>query len=227
MKLLPTNLQSFCSSSSTDQGSYIIFGNFDLFLVRKLAAFLGKQLVVFMYCCFLSPIRQHCCYCLNYKHHNTSNLATQWSDLSNKITFLLSRVTRLGEFLPIGQLCQFSENYRSSANSRAAFFHNTSYVLILTKKWWGYFLATFFTNSSGHPAADPPLLFFGKTLAILTHVFREQNGNVSFPLKVSLFCKKKLFRYPSYARHQWNRHLRTTSTKIVLCRYIDWSSCSL
>jgi hypothetical protein len=72
MKLLPTNLQSFCSSSSTDQGSYIIFGNFDLFLVRKLAAFLGKQLVVFMYCCFLSPIRQHCCYCLNYKHHNTT-----------------------------------------------------------------------------------------------------------------------------------------------------------
>jgi hypothetical protein len=59
------------------------------------------------------------------------------------MAFLLSRVTRLGEFLPIGHICQFGENYRSSANSWAAFFHNTSYVLILTKKWWGYILATF------------------------------------------------------------------------------------
>jgi hypothetical protein len=49
---------------------------------------------------------------------------------------------------------QFIENYTSSANSWAAFFHSTSYVLILSKNWLGCILGDFFTNSSGHTGGD-------------------------------------------------------------------------
>jgi hypothetical protein len=67
-------------------------------------------------------------------------------------------VSRFGRILHIGRLSSFAsffENYRSSANSWATFFHSTSYKLIPTKNGSGDFLGDilgdFFTSSSGHP----------------------------------------------------------------------------
>jgi hypothetical protein len=63
------------------------------------------------------------------------------------------RVTRLGEILPIWRLFSLGSffNYKSSANSLATVFHETSYVIVLTKDVFGYSLGDFFVNSSGHP----------------------------------------------------------------------------
>jgi hypothetical protein len=64
------------------------------------------------------------------------------------------RVTRLGEFSP--NRCFFLlyvviENFRNSPQVCATFIHScTVCALILTKLYW----AKFFTNPSGHPAAD-------------------------------------------------------------------------
>jgi hypothetical protein len=64
-----------------------------------------------------------------------------------------SRVTRLGEFLPIGRL--FTPgflNYRSMLCFRADF--STVKALVLTKNVLGYVLCDFFTNSSGERTRD-------------------------------------------------------------------------
>jgi hypothetical protein len=46
----------------------------------------------------------------------------------------------------------FFENYGSSPNLWATLSHGKSSVLILAKFVWATFWASFFTNSSGHPA---------------------------------------------------------------------------
>jgi hypothetical protein len=64
-----------------------------------------------------------------------------------KFLGLSSRVTRLGEFSPVGwwlSLGQIVLNYRSSANSWANFFQEISYVFVLTYNGLGYFLGDFF-----------------------------------------------------------------------------------
>jgi hypothetical protein len=68
-----------------------------------------------------------------------------------------SRVTKLGAFSPFGRLFSLGslfKNYRSSENSLSTFYHDASYVLILTKTGWATLESIFFTNSSdssGHP----------------------------------------------------------------------------
>jgi hypothetical protein len=55
----------------------------------------------------------------------------------------------------IGQIFVFLqqrfENYKSGGNFLLAFFHGTSYVLILTNNGLGYSLGDFFTKSIAHP----------------------------------------------------------------------------
>jgi hypothetical protein len=46
---------------------------------------------------------------------------------------------------------QSIENFRSSPKSRASLFHDSRYILILTKNGLSLILGDFFTNSSGHP----------------------------------------------------------------------------
>jgi hypothetical protein len=53
----------------------------------------------------------------------------------------------------LGSCC---ENYRSSQNNGATFFHGKSNVVIFTKNVFGYILGDFFTNASGHPGVYPP-----------------------------------------------------------------------
>jgi hypothetical protein len=62
--------------------------------------------------------------------------ARTWSGLL-PLVYVMVRVVRLGEFSPIARLFslgRFFKNYKSSSNSWATFAHETSYVLILTKK---------------------------------------------------------------------------------------------
>jgi hypothetical protein len=66
------------------------------------------------------------------------------------------RVTRLGEFSPVGLLFTFHNffNFRSNTQSLATF----STVQVMHYFWqntsWATFWANFFTNSSGHPVPD-------------------------------------------------------------------------
>jgi hypothetical protein len=64
------------------------------------------------------------------------------------------RVTRLGEFSPLGRLLTLGfifENSRGGKTILAPFFHGKSCVLMLTENGLGHILGTFFTNLSGHP----------------------------------------------------------------------------
>jgi hypothetical protein len=69
-----------------------------------------------------------------------------------------NRVTRLGEFSPIGRVTNFwgtfCENYISCTTSWATFFNGESCVLIIKKIGLGYILGDFFTNASGHPGSE-------------------------------------------------------------------------
>jgi hypothetical protein len=64
----------------------------------------------------------------------------------------LFRVTRLGEFSPIGQLFTLGSLLKNTkvAQFWATFSMEKSYVFILTKIALGYTLGDFFTNSSSH-----------------------------------------------------------------------------
>jgi hypothetical protein len=70
---------------------------------------------------------------------------------------LAGRVTRLGEFSPIGSVFfifgQFNEIYaiRPKFGCYSIFFYSICYS-IFTKYGFGYILGDFFTNESGHPA---------------------------------------------------------------------------
>jgi hypothetical protein len=66
-----------------------------------------------------------------------------------------NRVTRLGEFSPIGRLGNILGNDGRSANSWATFCLETSYVFF-GKNGLGNTLGDFFTNSSGHPDRERP-----------------------------------------------------------------------
>jgi hypothetical protein len=70
--------------------------------------------------------------------------------------YLSARVTRLGEFPPIGQLLlwAFFENYIITPNVWATLFRGKRYALILTTNGLGYSLGDFFNNSSGHPVVS-------------------------------------------------------------------------
>jgi hypothetical protein len=61
------------------------------------------------------------------------------------------------------------ENYRTSPNLQAAFFHDKSYAVAISINFLRSLLGDFFTNSSVHPALkkpDDPLSVSG--LALLT-----------------------------------------------------------
>jgi hypothetical protein len=83
----------------------------------------------------------------------TNHLATQfWVSLFNLEAMsayssawlvLINRVTRLGEFSPIGRHISVGIFYRISSNNWACFFHDKSYVLIFKKMNWATFGATF------------------------------------------------------------------------------------
>jgi hypothetical protein len=62
----------------------------------------------------------------------------------------------MGRIFAYGAITYFGqgfENYRSSANFLAIFFHGPSYVFINCdeKKLLGYILGDFFINATGHP----------------------------------------------------------------------------
>jgi hypothetical protein len=67
---------------------------------------------------------------------------------------ILSRVTRLDEFFPIGSLFTlgiFLSYRRGSPNFRTTFFHSKSCVTIWQLNELGNILGDFYTTSSGHP----------------------------------------------------------------------------
>jgi Na+-driven multidrug efflux pump len=74
----------------------------------------------------------------------------------------ISRVTRLGEFSPIGRLfilCSFFVNHTSTYVAKAfgkKNFHGTNSCIRFGKecgvRWWALFWVIFFRASSGHPA---------------------------------------------------------------------------
>jgi hypothetical protein len=70
--------------------------------------------------------------------------------------YLATRVTRMGEFSPIGWLFTLGSffNDRTTANFWTAFSQLTGYVFILTKNGLGYSLGDFVKNVSGHPARN-------------------------------------------------------------------------
>jgi hypothetical protein len=60
--------------------------------------------------------------------------------------FAGGRVTRLGEFSPIGRLfslCRFLEKYKSSPKFLSTFIHGKSFILTLPKNELGYILGDF------------------------------------------------------------------------------------
>jgi hypothetical protein len=74
----------------------------------------------------------------------------------------VSRVTRLGEFSPIGRL--FTLKIAEVAHIFwATRFHGTSIVLNLMKNSWATFWATFFKNTSGHPGRETFVCTFAET----------------------------------------------------------------
>jgi hypothetical protein len=80
---------------------------------------------------------------------------------AQKISFG-SRVTRLGEFSPIGRLFtlgSFVENYRRMLKFLATFFLSKRHVLILTKNALGYILGDFFHKPIWSPCLDRLLRF--------------------------------------------------------------------
>jgi hypothetical protein len=68
--------------------------------------------------------------------------------------FHSTRVTRLGDFSPIGRLFTFCILLKITGTAQflSTFFHGKSDALILTKYRFGYILSDFFTYSSGHSA---------------------------------------------------------------------------
>jgi hypothetical protein len=83
------------------------------------------------------------------------------------LTSAISRVTRVGEFLPIGRLftlgsgLKITEEYIFGLLFPRYLLH--TYVFILSKNGFGSVLGDFFTNSSGHPGykAQEPRLMAG------------------------------------------------------------------
>jgi hypothetical protein len=76
-----------------------------------------------------------------------------FATFSQSLLSLPFRVTRLGDFLPVGLLFTLSTflllNY---PKFWATFFHGNIYALSLTKNDLGHILGDFPTNSSGRPA---------------------------------------------------------------------------
>jgi hypothetical protein len=70
-------------------------------------------------------------------------------------------VNGLGEFSPFGWLFlgSFLKLLRSRTYFWATFFHDESYISILTNNVLGYILGHLFTNSSGHPESDAGRVF--------------------------------------------------------------------
>jgi hypothetical protein len=69
---------------------------------------------------------------------------------------VIIRVTRFGEFSPLGQLFTLDslfKNFKSSTNC-VLLFNTVSFAVILTKEELGYIFGPFFTNGSGHPGYD-------------------------------------------------------------------------
>jgi hypothetical protein len=84
-------------------------------------------------------------------------------------TDLLGRVTRLGEFSPLGRfftLGCFLKNDKSCTNCWAHFFHGTSYVTISRKMGW----ATFWPILS---QANLVTLLFANFLSLIFSNFRR------------------------------------------------------
>jgi hypothetical protein len=52
----------------------------------------------------------------------------------------------------------FCENYRNSTKNWATFFYSKSFALFSQEMDRATFWATFFTNASGHPGLDRPLM---------------------------------------------------------------------
>jgi hypothetical protein len=65
------------------------------------------------------------------------------------------RVTRLGEFSPIGRLFVLVRFFLMTEKARNFGLLSPKYVSILTKNMFGYILGDFITNSSGHPGPIP------------------------------------------------------------------------
>jgi hypothetical protein len=63
------------------------------------------------------------------------------------------RVTRLGEFSPIGRLNTLGIFVKITEIFGLLFSRGKSCLLIFTKNGLGYILGDFFTNASGHPAS--------------------------------------------------------------------------
>jgi hypothetical protein len=83
------------------------------------------------------------------------------------------KIGRIFAYWAIVFFGQFSENYISSPHFLDTFLRGYCYASILTKMHWATFWASFFTNSSGHPASQvhherqkkssPPLFLVGPT----------------------------------------------------------------
>jgi hypothetical protein len=92
----------------------------------------------------------------NYSRRMLMMMMMVGKSLARKRLFLLpDRVTRLGEFSPIGRmlfLWAVLFNCRNSPNFRVIIFSGKSYALILTNTGSACILGDYFKNSSGHPA---------------------------------------------------------------------------
>jgi hypothetical protein len=81
-----------------------------------------------------------------------------YSSAKNERLKVLTRVTRLVEFSPIGRLFTLGSGLKITEVEHIfelpTFFHGASYAFILSKNGLGSILGDFFTNSSGHPGAD-------------------------------------------------------------------------
>jgi hypothetical protein len=104
----------------------------------------------------------------------------------------VARVTRLGEFSPIGQLFTLDSffNYKSSPK------RGKIYAFILTKNRLDSILGDFFTNSSGHPACRQQLR---AGTAAAAAIKSKRNSNIIMMKKARQTFKKsdlpKFWRY--------------------------------
>jgi hypothetical protein len=97
-----------------------------------------------------------------------------------------------GQIYSIGRLFSlvwFKKKYWGCAKSLATFFHDTSFVIILTKT--GFTTLYFFTNLSGHPVWRVPGIIFTK-MSGHTATMRCLRRNLPItPLALSLEVKLK------------------------------------
>jgi hypothetical protein len=110
-----------------------------------------------------------------------------------------TRVTRLGEFSPIGRLFSLgssSKNCRSSQIFWATIFCGKNYLLALTTTGLGYILGYFFKNASGHPAHG----FWGRFLnRVQAENFASSNLEVNkfIPIKFAT-CKFSTCKFSTW-----------------------------